>query len=145
MPYKKLIPCDLTENLASAKPAIHCSRMDCGLKRSSKFDFSFAKCRKIQQRGRSCQNKQHQKVAKNKRKHPKSEDFRCFSWSCWADSNRRPHPYQAIFGVFYNNFCLFLVVFVPKQMVFRTFLKCSLRCFHACLWWNCGQPASPVC
>ena len=35
------------------------------------------------------------KVAKSKRKHPKSEDFRCFSWSCWADLNRRPHPYQA--------------------------------------------------
>ena len=20
--------------------------------------------------------------------------FKAFSWSCWADSNRRPHPYQ---------------------------------------------------
>lgn len=24
----------------------------------------------------------------------KSEDSSAFCWSCWADSNRRPHPYQ---------------------------------------------------
>ena len=63
------------------------------------------------------------------------------SWSCWADSNRRPHPYQPIFDDFYNNFRLFLVVFVPNNVVSRTFEKCSLRCFHICLWWNCGQAA----
>ena len=62
-------------------------------------------------------------------------------WSCWADSNCRPHPYQEIFCVFYNNFRLFLVVFVPNNVVFRTFAGRSLRCFHTCLWWNCGQPA----
>ena len=62
-------------------------------------------------------------------------------WSCWPDSNWWPHPYQEIFGAFYNIFCLFLVVFVPSNIVSRTFAKCSLRCFHACLWWNCGQPA----
>ena len=62
-------------------------------------------------------------------------------WSCWADSNRRPHPYQEIFDNFYNNFYLFLVIFVPNNVVFRTFEKCSLRCFHICLWWNCGQAA----
>ena len=63
------------------------------------------------------------------------------SWSCWADSNRRPHPYQEIFDNFYNNFYLFLVIFVPNNVVSRTFEKCSLRCFHICLWWNCGQAA----
>ena len=68
-------------------------------------------------------------------------NYRVFTWSCWADSNCRPHPYQEIFGVFYNNFRLFLVVFIPNNVVSRTFVKCSLRCFHACLWWNCGQPA----
>ena len=62
-------------------------------------------------------------------------------WSCWADSNRRPHPYQPVFDDFYNNFSLFLVVFVPNNVVSRTFEKCSLRCFHICLWWNCGQAA----
>ncbi|MBO5324568.1 MAG: hypothetical protein J6A88_10830, partial [Oscillospiraceae bacterium] len=70
------------------------------------------------------------------------------SWSCWADLNRRPHPYQAIFNVFYNNFRLFLVVFVPNEIVSRTFPKYCLRCFHTCLWWKCGQPticADAVC
>jgi len=66
-------------------------------------------------------------------------------WSCWADLNRRPHPYQAIFAGFYNNFRLFSVVFIPNNIVSRTFLKRRLRCFHACLWWNCGQTAIPVC
>ena len=74
------------------------------------------------------------------KKAPKSEVFDAF-WSCWADSNRRPHPYQPIFDDFYNNFRLFLVVFVPNNVVSRTFEKCSLRCFHICLWWNCGQAA----
>ncbi|WP_440553064.1 hypothetical protein [Vescimonas sp.] len=62
-------------------------------------------------------------------------------WSCWADSNRRPHPYQEIFDNFYNNFYLFLVIFVPNNVVSRTFEKCSLRYFHIGLWWNCGQAA----
>ena len=62
-------------------------------------------------------------------------------WSCWADSNRRPHPYQEIFDNLYNNFYLFLVIFAPNNVVSRTFEKCSLRCFHICLWWNCGQAA----
>ena len=62
-------------------------------------------------------------------------------WSCWPDSNWWPHPYQEIFGVFYNNFRLFLVVSIPNNIVSITFAKCSLRCFHACLWWNGGQPA----
>jgi hypothetical protein len=74
------------------------------------------------------------------KKAPKTEVFDAF-WSCWADSNRRPHPYQVIFGVFYNDFRLFLVVFVPNGVVSRTFEKRSLRCFHICLWWNCGQAA----
>lgn len=64
-----------------------------------------------------------------------------FFWSCYPDSNWGPHPYQVIFGVFYNDFRLFLVVFVPNGVVSRTFEKCSLRCFHICLWWNCGQAA----
>lgn len=74
------------------------------------------------------------------KKAPKTEVFDAL-WSCWADSNRRPHPYQEIFDNFYNNFYLFLVIFVTNNVVSRTFEKCSLRCFHICLWWNCGQAA----
>ena len=35
----------------------------------------------------------HQKVHFCNKKAPKTEVFDAF-WSCWADSNRRPHPYQ---------------------------------------------------
>lgn len=76
-----------------------------------------------------------------KRKNLKTIAVSRFFWSCWADSNCRPHPYQEIFDNFYNNFYLFLVIFVPNNVVSRTFEKCSLRCFHICLWWNCGQAA----
>jgi hypothetical protein len=75
----------------------------------------------------------HIKIRFSNKKTPKAEVFDAF-WSCWADSNRRPHPYQPVFDDFYNNFSLFLVVFIPNNVVSRTFEKCSLRCFHACLW-----------
>ena len=35
----------------------------------------------------------HLKVRFCNKKAPKTEVFDAF-WSCWADSNRRPHPYQ---------------------------------------------------
>ena len=88
------------------------------------------------------------KSCKKQKKTPKIRRFQVFFWSCWADLNRRPHPYQAIFAGFYNNFRLFSVVFIPNNIVSRTFLKRRLRCFHACLWWNCGQAticANDVC
>ncbi len=37
----------------------------------------------------------HLKVRFCNKKAPKTEAFDAF-WSCWADSNRRPHPYQVI-------------------------------------------------
>ena len=37
----------------------------------------------------------HQQVHFCNKKAPKTEVFDAF-WSCWADSNRRPHPYQVI-------------------------------------------------
>ena len=87
------------------------------------------------------QNRIRSKSCKKQKKTPETVGFQVLFWSCWADSNRRPHPYQEIFDNFYNNFYLFLVVFVPNNVVSRTFEKCSLRCFHICLWWNCGQAA----
>ena len=36
------------------------------------------------------------KVLKTKEKTPKPLSLDANSWSCWADSNRRPHPYQLI-------------------------------------------------
>lgn len=87
------------------------------------------------------QNRIRSKSCKKQKKTPETVGFQVLFWSCWADSNRRPHPYQEIFDIFYNNFYLFLVIFVPNNVVSRTFEKCSLRCFHICLWWNCGQAA----
>ena len=74
------------------------------------------------------------KSCKKQKKTPEIRRFQVLFWSCWADSNCRPHPYQEIFGAFYNIFRLFLVVFVPSNVVSRTFEKCGLRCFHTCLW-----------
>ena len=34
-----------------------------------------------------------QQISK-KLKTPESQRIQGFQWSCWADSNRRPHPYQ---------------------------------------------------
>lgn len=87
------------------------------------------------------QNRIRSKSCKKQKKTPETVGFQVLFWSCWADSNRRPHPYQEIFDNFYNNLYLFLVIFVPNNVVSRTFEKCSLRCFHICLWWNCGQAA----
>lgn len=87
------------------------------------------------------QNRIRSKSCKKQKKTPETVGFQVLFWSCWADSNRRPHPFQEIFDNFYNNFYLFLVIFVPNNVVSRTFEKCSLRCFHICLWWNCGQAA----
>ena len=41
-----------------------------------------------------------QKVAKAKQKPLKSYDSSGKCWSCWADSNRRPHPYQKAVDAF---------------------------------------------
>lgn len=67
-----------------------------------------------------------------------------FAWSCWADSNRRPHPYQPKFEIFYNIFRLFLAVSAPFNLISSTFQACRFRIFRAGLWlfvWSKGSPA----
>ena len=44
-----------------------------------------------------------QQISK-KLKTPESVGIQGFQWSCWADSNRRPHPYQPEFETFYDFF-----------------------------------------
>ena len=34
------------------------------------------------------------KSCKKQKKTPEIRRFQVLFWSCWADSNRRPHPYQ---------------------------------------------------
>ncbi len=47
----------------------------------------------------STANRKNPSARKSAEKHRKASLFRrkgWLSWSCWADSNRRPHPYQLI-------------------------------------------------
>ena len=60
------------------------------------------------------------------KKAPKTEVFDAF-WSCWADSNRRPHPYQ----LYTACFCLLGAVAscCPAALLYqgiRGFLRCFL-------------------
>jgi len=41
-------------------------------------------------------------MGENKKKTLKPSGFKAFKWSCWADSNCRPHPYQKGIGVFFT-------------------------------------------
>ena len=40
------------------------------------------------------QNRIRSKSCKKQKKTPETIGFQVLFWSCWADSNRRPHPYQ---------------------------------------------------
>ena len=40
------------------------------------------------------QNRIGSKSCRNQKKTPEIRRFQVLFWSCWADSNRRPHPYQ---------------------------------------------------
>ena len=42
------------------------------------------------------QNRIRSKSCKKQKKTPEIRRFQVLFWSCWADSNRRPHPYQAV-------------------------------------------------
>ena len=49
-------------------------------------------------------NRIQPKSREKEKKTPEIRRFQVCFWSCWADLNRPPHPYQAIFDVFCNNF-----------------------------------------
>ena len=40
------------------------------------------------------------KSCKKQKKTPEIRRFQVLFWSCWADSNRRPHPYQKAVAAF---------------------------------------------
>ena len=46
------------------------------------------------------QNRIRSKSCKKQKKTPETVGFQVLFWSCWADSNRRPHPYQFFSGCF---------------------------------------------
>ena len=41
------------------------------------------------------------KSCKKQKKTPEIRRFQVLFWSCWADSNRRPHPYQIFTACFF--------------------------------------------
>ena len=55
----------------------------------------------------------HRKTTICNKKSPKTEVFEDF-WSCWADLNRRPHPYQLIENLSALDFQRFPALFAPK-------------------------------
>ena len=60
----------------------------------------------------------HRKTTFCNKKSPKTEVFEDF-WSCWADLNRRPHPYQLIGRVRSAAFGAFLLFFCPERRAIR--------------------------
>ena len=46
----------------------------------------------------------HTVSAEKSKKNPRNRMISGIFWSCWADSNRRPHPYQPEFETFYDFF-----------------------------------------
>ena len=75
----------------------------------------------------------HRKTTICNKKSPKTEVFRDF-WSCWADLNRRPHPYQATFELFSNYFSHFMALFTPICSLSVTLGNQGFRPFRRPLW-----------
>ena len=44
------------------------------------------------------------RFGRKSKKNPRNRMISGIFWSCWADSNRRPHPYQPEFETFYDFF-----------------------------------------
>ena len=57
------------------------------------------------------QNRIHSKSCKKQKKTPETVGFQVLFWSCWADSNRRPHPYQL-----QKSCCVLPLVIVPFRL-----------------------------
>ena len=58
------------------------------------------------------QNRICSKSCKKKKKTPEIRRFQVLFWSCWADSNRRPHPYQLQNDCF--SLLLVIVTYCPQ-------------------------------
>ena len=71
---------------------------------------------------RTCARRAHRE------KHPISEEIRCF-WSCWADSNCRPHPYQYWEVSILYVFTVFFVHYFHYGKFFATFPVHKFHCF----------------
>lgn len=59
---------------------------------------------------------------------------RAVFWSCWADLNRRPHPYQREILNFSKLFSWFLIIFDPHRLLSGTFRMQDFRSSRLRLW-----------
>ena len=60
-------------------------------------------------------------------------------WSCWADSNRRPHPYQRKIFVFSNLFCCLWPFPLQTDCFPALFGRGISGCSAPVCGWLCGQ------
>ena len=75
------------------------------------------------------------------KKSPKTEVFEDF-WSCWADLNRRPHPYQLIGRVRSAAFGAFLLFFVRSAVLSGILMSVDSVRFFRRVGHGVGQPAT---
>ena len=76
-------------------------------------------------------------------KSPESVGTQGFQWSCWADSNRRPHPYQLIGRIGFAAFRPFCTLFAPGCHPFRNSCVHCLRPLVSPCGSRCGsKPAT---
>ena len=60
-------------------------------------------------------------------------------WSCWADSNWRPHPYQLIGRVRFAAFRAFCALFYPDRRALRHSFVHWFRCLISPCGSRCGS------
>ena len=83
------------------------------------------------------------KSCKKQKKTPEIRRFQVFLWSCWADLNRRPHPYQRENQTFsrcfrsIESYSLHFIYFIP---LFSHRFSAASTAVCGCL---CGQKAFP--
>ena len=83
-----------------------------------------------------------QKSNKNKENRPLFKRKTVDLWSCWADLNRRPHPYQLIGRVRSAAFGAFLLFFVRSAVLSGTLVSVDSVRFFRRVGHGVGQPAT---
>jgi len=71
---------------------------------------------------------------KLQKKTPETVGFQVLFWSCWADSNRRPHPYQV-----QKSCCGLPLVIVPYRLYPFIFNGCGIFLVVSCCFLLCPK------
>lgn len=85
------------------------------------------------------QNRIRSKSCKKQKKTPETVGFQVLFWSCWADSNRRPHPYQLIGRMRFSAFHAYCALSSPECHPFQHSCVRYLRCFVSPCGSRCGS------